>query len=335
MKKGAVIGVGAIGPIHTMALEERGSLYAICDNQPDRLARWEPENTDIKRYSNFEDVLKDENVDVVHICTPHYLHTEMAIKALNAGKDVVLEKPLALNHEELDRLLETARNSKNKVCVMFQNRTNPATKMLKSLLDNGCDLGALQGISATIVWCRDAEYYAQDEWRGKIKTEGGGLLINQAIHTLDTLGHLGGKIKKIRGSVSNKMLEGIIEVEDTADAIMETESGMRITFYGTNGNTFSTPPKIDLQMEKGLLRYSENRLYKITDNDCQVLIQDNAKNPGKDCWGSGHKIAINEFYEHLETGEGTYITIEDAVPAMKTLLAFYESAKTNKEVVID
>ena len=334
MKKGCIIGVGAIGPIHAVALDRIGGLYGICDNQPDRLSGFYPDNENLHRYSDYEEVLSDVDVDVVHICTPHYLHKDMTIAALRQGKSVVLEKPVAMNKAEFDELYKIAEKAENKVCVMFQNRTNPAIKALKSFLETNNSLGKLKGITGILTWNRNAEYYLRDSWRGKWNTEGGGLLINQAIHTIDLLGYLGGKIDRVRGSISNKTLEGVIEVEDTADAIFETEAGMKMCFYATNGCGYSRPLQLEVQMEHGLLRYADNRLYKIADDSCEVLAYDSRRYPGKDCWGNGHQEVIEEFYKYLETGEGEYITLSDAAPAMKTLYAFYESAKTNKEVLV-
>ena len=332
MKNGCVIGMGAVGPIHAAALQERGSLYGVCDNQPERLARFLPEDTNIRRFADFAEVLNDPEVEVVHICTPHFLHAKMTRAALAAGKQVVLEKPAAMCAEEFEDLRQYAAKSAGRVCVMLQNRTNPAVVKMKELLENDRHLGKLMGLTGFLTWCRDAAYYAQDAWRGKWKTEGGGLLINQAIHTLDLMGYLGGKVISVQGSISNKTLQGVIEVEDTADAVMETENGLRLCFYATNGCRYSRPMYLEAQLEHGVLRYADNRLYQITEEDCQVLAYDRPDCPGKACWGGGHRTVIADFYRYLETGKGWYLTLEDAVPAMEVLFAFYQSAKENKKI---
>ncbi|MBE5039753.1 Gfo/Idh/MocA family protein [Ructibacterium gallinarum] len=334
MKNGCVIGMGAIGPVHAAALQARGSLYGICDNQQERLDRFQTEDTALHRFMVFEEVLKDPAIEVVHICTPHFLHADMTRAALAAGKDVVLEKPAAMNAEEFEDLQRYASKSAGRVCVMLQNRTNPSVVKMKELLEYGCDMGKLLGITGFLTWCRDAEYYAQDTWRGKWATEGGGLLINQAIHTLDLLGYLGGKIVSVQGSISNKTLQGVIEVEDTADAIMETEDGLRLCFYATNGCRYSRPMYLEAQLERGVLRYADNRLYQITDENCRVLAYDRPDCPGKVCWGGGHRTVIEDFYRYLETGSGDYLALEDAAPVMETLFAFYQSAKINQKICI-
>lgn len=334
MKRGCVVGMGAIGPVHAAGLESRGSLYGICDNQKKRLMEFQPKNQKLCRFSGLEEVLADSRVDVVHICTPHYLHAEMAISAMQAGKAVVLEKPVSMNDEELEAVMSCAKETDGRICVMLQNRTNPAVRCLKNILEKNDDMGKIIGISGFLTWCRDASYYAQDAWRGKWKTEGGGLLINQAIHTIDLMEYLGGRIVRVCGSISNKTLNGVIEVEDTADAVFETEDGLRMSFYATNGYSCSEPPRIEVRMEKGLLRYADNRLYRITEDSCEILAYDSPEHPGKACWGSGHQTVIDGFYRMLEIGDGEYSSLWDAVPAMRTLFAFYRSAKEKREVFI-
>lgn len=334
MKNGCVVGMGAIGPVHAQILQQRGSLYGICENQPKRLNRFSPENKALKRYADFAEVLKEDAIDVVHICTPHYLHKEMAQLALEAGKDVVLEKPVTMKKEELPVLCETAEKTGGKVCVMLQNRLNPSVVRLKRFLEEDNSLGKLLGITGMMTWRRDAAYYAQDAWRGRIATEGGGVLINQAIHTIDLLGYLGGRICKVRSSISNKTLNGIIEVEDTADAILESENGIRMCFYATNGCAYDRPVQLEVQMEKGLLRYADGRLYRISENECSILAQDMKKSSGKTCWGGSHTEAITQFYEYLETGTGRYISLADSVDSMEALFATYESAKKDKTVYL-
>lgn len=332
MKNGCVVGVGAIGPVHASALMSIDSLYAVCDNQPDRLADFYPNNSELHRYNSFDDVLNDSRVQVVHICTPHYLHKDMAVAAMEHNKAVVLEKPAAMNERELDELCAAQKRLNGKICVMLQNRTNPGIVELKRRIAADKELGRLQEITGIVTWNRDAEYYNHDAWRGKWKTEGGGLLINQAIHTIDLMCWLGGGIKFVRGSISNKTLEGIIEVEDTADAIFKTCSGMSMCFYATNGCGISRPAQLEVQFEFGKLRYADNRLYRITESSCETVVCDSGDVPGKSCWGSGHKRVITDFYKYLETGSGEYINLYDAVPAMKAMYAFYKSAERNKEV---
>ena len=135
MKKICITGYGNIGPVHAAAIAktENAKLYAVCDVDAECRKRCE-KAYGVIGYDDFDEMLKDENIDSVHICTPHYLHYEMAVKALKAGKTVVAEKPVTMKKEEYEKLLgnELAEN----VCVVLQNRLNPCAETLKELVDS-------------------------------------------------------------------------------------------------------------------------------------------------------------------------------------------------------
>lgn len=326
MKKGCVVGFGAVGPVHAEALAKTGRLGGICDNQPERLRRGEKYGVSL--YSDFDEMLADTGIDAVHICTPHYLHTPMLAAALEAGKDVVLEKPVSVSVQELDAALEAEKKSDKRVCVMLQNRTNASVVRLRQAAESR-EFGKIIGINAFVTWHRDREYYESDAWRGKWETEGGGLLINQAIHTLDLISYIGGRIKTVRGSISTKLLGDCIEAEDTADALFIHENGVRTCFYGTNNFPLNPPASLEVHFENAVLRYADKMLIKICSGTAEVIEKDDTAAAGKDYWGSGHERVINSFYSLLETGTGEYIGLNDAEHAMRTLFAFYESARNS------
>ncbi len=335
MKNACVVGYGAIGPIHVSAIEkcEYANLYAICDNDQKKL-ELAKKNCNCNVFSDFNEMLTDSQIDVVHICTPHYLHKDMAVAALKSGKDIVLEKPLTMNKDELKELCDLKTDKK--ICAMLQNRTNKSIITLKNIIENDQSIGKMLGISAFLTWQRTPEYYNADEWRGKWKTEGGGLLINQAVHTLDLVDWLGGGIKAVKASISTKKLSDVIEVEDTADALFEMNNGSGGLFYAANTYSQSTPPRVEINFENAAFRYADERLYKITKDSTQVIDEDNNIPEGKQYWGCGHKKVINDFYKSLSAGKGEYITLDDAVHVMKVLFAFYESGKNNsKKITID
>ncbi len=329
MKNVCIVGYGAIGPVHAGAVSaiENVNLYAVCDNDLEKLEQCGIKYK-VRLYDSFDDVIGDEEIDSVHICTPHYLHKDMAIKAMKAGKDVVLEKPAAMNEDELDELLAVKKETGRRVCLVLQNRTNGSIREMKKLAESG-ELGKLIGIEGSLAWKRNEAYYNSAVWRGTKDMEGGGVLINQAIHLIDLFSFVGGGIKSVRGGTATRTLGEVIEVEDSADAIFEMGSGVRGAFYATNSYSGDKPVRLELQFEKAILRYADNRLYKITD-ECEVIAADNMKMPGKSAWGAGHYNAIYDFYN-----SENYITLEDGENAMRTLFAFYKSASQNgKEVEV-
>ena len=335
MKRAGIVGYGAIGPIHARVFENNenidAKLVAVCDT--DRLrADTASEKHDVKAFYDYDEMLHSGMIDSVHICTPHYLHKDMAVKALMLGLDVVLEKPVAINITEFEQLLSVKRKSSGRVCVMFQNRTNRCIEQLIRLISDKEASGRLKTVNAHMTWQRDEKYYRSGEWRGKWATEGGGLLINQAVHLIDLMGYLNGGISAVSGTIANRSLNGVIEVEDTADAVFEFKNGLRGCFYATNASACSIPVQLEVLCEKALYRYADNTLYKITDGSFDgVICTDAAVSSGKLVWGSGHKSVISSFYNG-----GKYTSLEEAENSTRALFAFYESAKRGgASIVVD
>lgn len=329
MKNACVVGYGAIGPIHARAIEKANNvtLYAICDTDKSRADHGAKEYS-CKALYDFSEVLTDPTITSVHICTPHHLHHSMAIAAANAGKEIVLEKPAAIDLEKFHELEHKLCGKK--VCVMLQNRMNIAIQAFKKTIEEDKTLGKLIGGFASLTWHRDAEYYASGDWRGRWDTEGGGVLINQAVHLIDLVSYLAGDIKTVKGHISNDTLQGVIEVEDTAEAIFTLAKNVNVCYYSTNGYSSSLPMRLELQFENALLRYADDVLYRVEKSGTKIIAKNDDKHPGKDYWGDSHTIVIDNFYN-----DGIFPTLADAKNSMTTLFKFYESAKNNgKEMII-
>lgn len=332
-KTACIVGYGVIAPNHADAIVncDFAELYAICDNDAEKLEKAKKDYPGVTVYQDYEDVIGDENIEVVHICTPHYLHGMMAEKALLAGKDVLLEKPVCLNEEDFEKLEKAQDISGKKVCVCFQNRTNACVRKMQEELPA---LGKIKSLHGTLMWFKDRAYYESGEWRGKWATEGGGLIINQAIHTIDLLGLLSGGFKSVDATLSTKCLGDFIEVEDTADVVFETECGARALFFGSNCYPINAPNVVEIHCEKGSLRYTKETLTLTQDGADAVIATDKSVQIGKSYWGSGHYMVINEFYKLLNTGEGEIISLASVKNTMKTVFALYESGKTNERKTV-
>ena len=326
MKKICVVGYGAIGPVHAKAVKNISSaeLYAVCDTNPERLITAEKENPGIKSFSDFDEALSDVNVDTVHICTPHHLHFEMIKKALAAGKTVVAEKPVTMTKPEFSNLLKL--KGSEKVCVVFQNRYNPCIKLLREITESR-KYGEIKEISAEVIWKRDAAYYNSAFWRGTKALEGGGVLINQAIHTLDHMVSLGGEVSVVSASMSNLSLRGVIEVEDTVSACIKFKSGAKGVFFATNTAEINHSPVVEVTYENACVSYRNEKLYL----DDEVICSDNLTDfSGKKCWGSGHEILLDDFYTR-----GNHLSVFDVKNTMDAMFEIYESAaEGGKEIKI-
>ncbi len=319
-----IVGYGAIGPVHAKAISDSilGKVYAVCEILPERAEKCSLEYGCII-YNDFDEMLKDKNIDVVHICTPHYLHAQMAIKALNANKNVVIEKPVVMLEDELKPLREALEKSKGKLCVVMQNRKNPCIEKLLSVLKSG-EEGELLTLFGVLRWVRTQDYYDSEPWRGKWKTEGGGVVINQAVHLLDMLCLLGGNVKNAVASISNKGLPKI-EVEDTADALIDFENGVRATFYATNLNLINSPYLIEARFENCLYRYGDGILIRISDDNVTLIERDENPTSWKSYWGMGHGAVVNEFYDAIVNNTNDYVKLEDVENTMKVMFEFYKN----------
>ncbi|MBR5270803.1 MAG: Gfo/Idh/MocA family oxidoreductase [Clostridia bacterium] len=319
MKNVCVVGFGAIGPIHANAIKKtkNATLYAICDIDKSRISKG-VEEYDTKGYESFDEVLKDKNIDAVHICTPHHLHFEMIKKALLSGKEVICEKPITRTREEFAALLET--DGADKVCVVFQNRLNPCVRKAKEI-SNSKELGTLLSMKGIVTWNRDDEYYLHDSWRGKYSTEGGGVLINQAVHMLDLMCYFGGKVKDVK-AINANFSHSTIEVEDTMCAYLSFEGGANGVFFATNCYGVNTPPEFEMVFEKGILTYSNNTLKK----DGEIIETDIKPSEGKVYWGSSHEELISNYYDHNK-----HLSPLDARNTMETMFSMYDNNKLIKE----
>lgn len=327
MRNACVIGCGAIGPVHMKALRTCADarLGGVCDVVPERAEKY-ARLYGVKAFSSFGEVLSDPEIDAVHICTPHYLHQDMAAEALASGRDVVLEKPAAMDADEFELLRSAVERSENKLCMMLQSRTNYCIETLKKIMDEDHSLGKLVGLTGFMTWDRDDAYYASEPWRGKWETEGGGLLINQAVHLIDLLSYLGGGISGLKANISTKLLH--VEVEDTADALLFFKNGARGCFYAANTYPTGTPFQVEVCFEHVRFRYADNTLYEIRKKQpVKIIAADDMTAPGKALWGNGHKYVIDDFYAALANGTDDYISIRDVENSSRALFAMYESGK--------
>ena len=317
MKNVCIVGYGAIGPTHAAAVSktESARLYAVCEIDPERREKCIAEHGGVVAYSDFDEMLADKMIDSVHICTPHYLHFEMAKKALAAGKQVVCEKPVTMTEEEYDELCQL--DTDEKVCVVFQNRLNPSVEAFKALIDSG-KMGKIRTAKAILTWSRGAGYYAQDAWRGKWESEGGGVLINQSIHTLDYFGYLLGEIESVRAQMINFAIPEI-EVEDTFAASLRLSGGIRAVFFATNAYGDNSAPEFEVVFEKGIARYADGKLYV----NGEVVAEDSKPKIGKMYWGRGHEMLFESIYD-----KGEYFSLSSVRTTMKTMFAMYKSAKS-------
>lgn len=316
--KVAVVGLGVIGKVHYEILKKHGFSPALCDVDESKLEPY-PE---AQKFTDFSALLERFCPDVVHICTPHYLHADMVVAALKNGASVLVEKPLCIKKEDIPRILAAEKAAKGILGVCHQNRYNPENAYAYNLLQQK----KVRGAFGTVVWHRDEKYYHSSPWRGKWQTEGGGALINQALHTLDLLVWTCGMPKTICASTSNLTLQGKIEVEDTAHVRAGGETPFNL--LATVGGTTDFPTELCFSTDEGVLKIVGGAV--IYQGKKMDFPKENFY--GKCCYGSGHEKLISHFYECVERGEKFWLDGQVGTNVVKIILAAYESGE--KEVAL-
>lgn len=188
-------------------------LSALCDTVAAQFATLPKTLSFVPRLTDYRRVLALSEVQVVNVCTPNYLHADITVAALESGKHVVCEKPMAMSSLDCERMIAAAEYNHRKLFVVKQNRYNPPVAAVKSLLLSG-ELGRVYQVQVTCFWNRNAAYYQQSAWRGR-KAFDGGCLFTQCSHFIDILYYLIGDVRCISGMIANMGHADTVEFEDS------------------------------------------------------------------------------------------------------------------------
>lgn len=219
----AVIGCGAIGSKHLEYLKniENVEIVAVCDSNNNSLEMVKIDN--VKKYTHYHKLLKNEKIDIINICTPHYTHFEIAYYALK-NHNVILEKPMALCYEDCQRLINQSKKHDTNLWVVKQNRYNSAIKKAIELLEKQ-EIGSLKMFNCSIFWNRNESYYTNSNWRGKIKKEKG-VLYTIGSHFIDILIWILGDVETIKTAYFENNDKKYIEIEDYGSSVIKFKNGV-------------------------------------------------------------------------------------------------------------
>jgi len=245
-----IVGCGNIAPVHAEAISntKHGSLISSYSRSISNLRKVK-DKFNIDGYNDFEKFLSDPNLDAVSICTPNGTHLEYAEKAAHAGKHVIIEKPIEVDIPRAKRIIDICKENNVKLAVIYQNRFLDDVIKMKNIIDKGT-IGKIFMSDARIKWYRDQQYYDSAEWRGSLKLDGGGVLINQAIHTIDLWLWMMGDPNKIyahKGTFTHNNIEG----EDNAVALVEFQNGSIGVLQGSTSIIPAMKRRIEIHGEKG------------------------------------------------------------------------------------
>jgi UDP-N-acetyl-2-amino-2-deoxyglucuronate dehydrogenase len=341
-----IVGCGMIARFHNRALAEIpgtriAALVDTVPGAPQRLAD-DMKLTNVTTHTDVADAVKQPGVDVVIISTPSGAHMDPALTAANAGKHVVVEKPLEITPERCDRIIDTCDKNKVKLCTIFPSRFADSNATLKAAVDAG-RFGRLTLGETTCKWWRTQEYYDKGGWRGTWKLDGGGAMMNQAVHNVDLLLWLMGPATHVCGFTATLAHERI-EVEDTAVACLRFKNGALGVIQATTSVHPGYPKTIAIHGDKGSAVIEQEDVLRWdfdppTPDDEQVKARfaqkvgasGGASDPGA-ISHRGHMLQLSDFIDAIRTNRTPTVDGREGRRAVATICAIYESAKTGKAV---
>ena len=255
-----LIGVGGMGSAHVNNINSLNNcrLTAVCDWNEERLKNSNIKE-DVRKFTDDDEFFAYGEFDAVMIAVPHYQHVELAIRAMEAGKHVLVEKPVSVQKKMALELVEAVKKHPElKVGAMFNQRTLPAHVKIKQLLASG-ELGKIRRVNWIITnWFRTQAYYDSGDWRATWRGEGGGVLLNQCPHQLDLMQWFFGMPERVTSIASIGKYHDI-EVEDDVTAILEYPEGYTGVFVTTTGE-FPGTNRLEIACDRGRLILEDDKL---------------------------------------------------------------------------
>lgn len=338
-----IVGVGVVGEWHVRITPKvpGAKLVALCDLLPEKAQAALDKNklTGIPIYTDLRQMLAKEKLDVITIATPSGNHMEPAILAMEAGKNVISEKPLEIQLDRIDKMIEAAKKNNVKLAGIFQNRWNEANRVLRDAVAEG-RFGRLAWAGSFTPWYRTDKYYEEGGWRGTWKLDGGGAIMNQSVHAIDLLQWIVGPVKRVSAYASSR-IHPKIEVEDTLSCSLEFENGAYGTILGSTAMYPGGAVRIWVGGEFGTA-ISENGLhtFKFKDarpTDAELIEKLSTKKATTTGGGaSATDVAMDLHGRNLaailrawDEGKDADTCGPEARKAVSIILAMYESARKN------
>jgi Predicted dehydrogenases and related proteins len=276
-----------------------------------------------------------KDIDVIHMATPHYLHPVIAIDAMKHGINVLTEKPMSIKLSDADEMIKTAKENNVKLGVIFQTRYVKGCMELKRLIEDG-KLGKILSARSYLSWSRSDEYYSESDWKGTWDKEGGGVLIDQAIHSLDRVQWLvGSDIEWIEGSMANRVHK-IVDVEDVAEAFVKFKNGCLYHLFACNCYSYDSPIEIEIVGEKGRIGLKQDLAWVNIDGEKPYEIVDgyDGLSVGPNYWGCSHITQVKDYYKSLKDDKPVYIDGESGRKALELVKGIYKSAREHKKIYL-
>ena len=333
----AIIGCGMIAKFHAKAIAEiKGSKLVACHSRSLDKANEFAAAFGGTGYDDLRKMLANPAVDVVTICTPSGAHLEPGLEAAKAGKHVLVEKPLEVTTARCDKLIDACSKAGVQLGTIFPSRFHQSAQLMKAAVEKG-RFGTISLAAAYVKWFRTQAYYDSGKWRGTWELDGGGALMNQAIHSVDLLLWLMGPVKSVSAMTALRAHERI-EVEDAATAILEFESGALGTIEATTAAYPGTLKRIEIAGAHGSATLEEEAIKqwsfsKAVKSDAKILEQMTSNVTGggaADPAAIGHKahrdLFVN-FLHGIKNGLPCSIDGLEGRRSVELITAIYKAAK--------
>lgn len=339
-----IIGCGMIAEIHTKGINELANCKVVaCYDPVPGKARAFAEKYGCRGYEDIKAFLADSDLDAVTIATPSGLHLDGALAAINAGKHVMVEKPLEITIERCDKIIKAAAEKGVLLGGIFHSRYFEVPQLIKRTIESG-RLGTIAMADAQVKWYRSQKYYDSGAWRGTWKLDGGGALMNQSIHAIDLLQWFMGPVTEINGRVATLAHERI-EVEDTAVATLKFANGALGVIEGTTCAYPGFLKRIEICGSKGTILMEEESLkvWEFEDaipEDDEIRAKYIGASTGDGGAGDpsslgyqGHKMEFAAFADSIRASQIPDIDGHEARKAVEIIEAIYQSAKLGGKTV--
>ncbi len=328
-----IIGCGVIGPTHRDAVKSApgAKLVACCDVVKERADKFaEDSGEGVTAYGSIEELLSRDDIQAVSICTPSGLHAEHAIMAMDAGKNVLCEKPMDITLQKIDAMIEAGQRNEVKLSGVFQRRTYASSQKVREAVRSG-KLGKLVLGDCYQKYFRSHDYYASGDWRATWELDGGGALMNQGVHGIDLLLYIMGDVKRI--SAYARRLVRNIEVEDTAVAILEFVNGAVGVIEGTTSVTPGYGCDIHVSGDNGTIKLIGDKIavWDIKGEEGAEVEGEGDKGTAADptagLTATGHTQHVCDMVDCINTGRDPEIPGMEARRAVQVIKAIYRSSR--------
>ena len=344
------VGIAGCGAISRNHLEAFRALHdvqivGVCDVDPER-ARATAAVWDVPAAVSSVGELLALGLDLVSVCTPHPTHEDVVLQAAAAGVHVLCEKPIAIELASAERMIAACDDAEVLLGVLFQRRFWPAAQRIRAAIDDGTLGRPIMG-QCSVMLQREPEYYSRDAWRGTWASDGGGVLMTQAIHYIDLLQWFLGDVAEVYGKINTYKHGGHIEVEDSATAVITFTSGAMATLEASTAVSPSLGVQLRITGETGasasLTEFPEGSdarvdLWAVGETISTEPAHPEGSHPNVDLASINgqliphHTTQVRDFVQALRDGTDPAITGQDATKALRILLAVYESSRSGLPV---